>query len=386
MELVKSQKDKNNLILNGYRLRKDRVNSDGSTSWRCVVKLCKGRVKVDSSGTLTNITDHDHPPDPEGVEATKVVANIRHRAATNVEKPRQIVQQCTAGLPLACASHLPSYTASQRTIGRVRKKAGQPSAAVNSLGDITMPNAMVITTRGDNFLIWDSGADDASRILVFGTLQNLALLETNRNWFIDGTFKVSPSVFCQVFTIQALLGTAVLPMVYALLPDKTEHSYTRLFQKLAELQPSLNPLSIMADYEKASQNACVHVFPAVKVVGCLFHLGQSLWRKVQEVHLADEYTNDADIRIHVKMILALSFVPPTDVASAFEDLVDDCPQQLQPITDYWEDVYIGRRRRRSRNRPLFAVDLWNVLDRLNDNLPRTNNSVEAWHRAFQVRA
>ena len=130
---------------------------------------------------------------------------IRHRAATVVEKPRHIVQQCISGLPLlACTSHLPSYTASQRTIiGRVRKKAGQPSDAVNSLGDIAMPNSTVITSRGDKFLIWDSGADDVSRILVFETLQNLALLETNRNWFIDGSFKVSPSVFCQVFTIRA---------------------------------------------------------------------------------------------------------------------------------------------------------------------------------------
>jgi hypothetical protein len=107
----------------------------------------------------------------------------------------------------------------------VRKKAGQPSVAVNSLGDIDMPNSLVFTTSGDNFLILDSGADDGSRILVFGTLQNLALLETNRNWFIDGTFTVSPSVFCQVFTIHALLGTAALPMVYALLPDKTEQTY-----------------------------------------------------------------------------------------------------------------------------------------------------------------
>jgi hypothetical protein len=141
----------------------------------------------------------------------------------------------------------------------------------------------------------------------------------------------------------------------------------------------------MADYEKASQNVCIHVFPAVKVVRCLFHLGPTLRRKVQEVHLADGYQNDADTRNHVKMILALSFVPPTDVASAFEDLVDDCPQQLKPITDYWEDIYIGRRRRRSRNRPLFAIDLKNVLDCVNDNLPRTNNSMEACHRAFQVR-
>jgi len=44
-----------------------------------------------------------------------------------------------------------------------------------------------------------------------------------------------------------------------------------------------------------------------------------LWRKVQEFHLATAYRNDEDLRIHVKMILALSFVPIQDVPEAFED-------------------------------------------------------------------
>jgi hypothetical protein len=56
----------------------------------------------------------------------------------------------------------------------------------------------------------------------FGTVQNLSLLERNTNWFIDGTFKVSPAIFCQVFTIHVLIGKAILPIVYVLLPDETE--------------------------------------------------------------------------------------------------------------------------------------------------------------------
>ena len=53
------------------------------------------------------------------------------------------------------------------------------------------------------------------------------------------------------------------------------------------------------------------------------------------------------------------------------------------LADYWEDVYIGRRRRGRRANPRYAVNLWNVRERVVDNLPRTNNSVEAWHRSFQ---
>ena len=35
--------------------------------------------------------------------------------------------------------------------------------------------------------------------------------------------------------------------------------------------------------------------------------------------------------------------------------------------------------------PLFDVELWNVRDRVERSLPRTNNSVEDWHRAFDQR-
>ena len=33
----------------------------------------------------------------------------------------------------------------------------------------------------------------------------------------------------------------------------------------------------------------------------------------------------------------------------------------------------------NRIRPRFLKELWNVFDRLNENLPRTNNDVESWH-------
>ena len=83
------------------------------------------------------------------------------------------------------------------------------------------------------------------------------------------------------------------------------------------------------------------------------------------------------------MLLTLSFVPVADVAEAFDELVEGSPQLLSPVNDYWEDNYVGRRRRGRRGNPRFPINLWNMRDRLNDSLPRTNNSVEAWHHAFQ---
>ena len=92
--------------------------------------------------------------------------------------------------------------------------------------------------------------------------------------------------------------------------------------------------------------------------------------------------DDEHFRMHVKMLLALNFVPVEDVITAFDQLTDECFDELQPLVDYWEDNYIRRIRRNRRGNLRFAVAIWNVHNRVVNDLPRTNNSIEAWHRSF----
>ncbi|QQP39097.1 Uncharacterized protein FKW44_019871, partial [Caligus rogercresseyi] len=32
--------------------------------------------------------------------------------------------------------------------------------------------------------------------------------------------------------------------------------------------------------------------------------------------------------------------------------------------------------------PIFAINLWNIVNQTDERLPRTNNNVEGWHRRF----
>ena len=68
MEKAESQKEKEHIINDGYRYRKDRVNADGSASWRCCKRDCKGRIKVMTDDTSNVISEHNHAPDPERSE------------------------------------------------------------------------------------------------------------------------------------------------------------------------------------------------------------------------------------------------------------------------------------------------------------------------------
>ena len=100
----------------------------------------------------------------------------------------------------------------------------------------------------------------------------------------------------------------------------------------------------------------------------------------QDLGLKTNYEQDPAFAHHVNKIAALAFIEPDHVGDAFENLCSSLPQILQPLLDYFEDTYVGRRQRQGRSKPMFEIELWNMHQRTTDQLMRTNNSAEAWHR------
>ena len=48
-------------------------------------------------------------------------------------------------------------------------------------------------------------------------------------------------------------------------------------------------------------------------------------------------------------------------------------------------LYAGRfRRNAARRPPVFPINLWNMFHRNDAELPRTNKSIEGWHRSFKA--
>jgi hypothetical protein len=78
---------------------------------------------------------------------------------------------------------------------------------------------------------------------------------------------------------------AVIPVVFALLPNKNQPTYRPLIGKLTELCSLWHPISIMIDFEIAAINEFGDKFttttdPAT-MSGCFFHLQNSVQRKLQ---------------------------------------------------------------------------------------------------------
>lgn len=283
---------------------------------------------------------------------------------------------------------MPSTSSIKRTIQRTRQREGRAPPTPTNLRDLVIPDEFTKLLSGERFLLFDSGPSD-DRILIFSTQRNLQLLVRCQHWYADGTFKCAPPLFNQLYTIHGVKYHNVIPSIFALMPNRTEATYERVFTALKSLEPSLQPTTIMTDYELASINAFHHAFPATSQRGCFFHLSQCVWRSVQASrNLQKRYKEDPDFALNVRMLPALAFVPVANLVEAFEELAESPYflkelQLLQPLLDYFEDTWVGRPQRHNRRRPpLYQHSLWNCYNAVKDGLPKTNNAVEGWHLSF----
>ena len=156
-----------------------------------------------------------------------------------------------------------------------------------------------------------------------------------------------------------------------------------MWKVIREACPNSQPNFLFLDFEQAAINSFQSVWPLTQVKACFFHLSQAVFRKLQSFGLQQEYQNDPEFVIRMRMLPALAFVPPELVGWSFEHLVTVFPKNAYPLSKYFEETYIGLRNiNGGRNPPLFPIDLWNIFHLVAQGLPRTTNLVERWHRGF----
>ncbi|KAG0432890.1 hypothetical protein DMUE_5468 [Dictyocoela muelleri] len=103
-----------------------------------------------------------------------------------------------------------------------------------------IPPELKITINGNKFLQYDSGILDPKRILIFANSERLDYIKNSEIWLGDGTFKMAPEVFYQIYIIYIQIFKSFIPIIFGLLPDKTERSYSRLFAQISKLLGKMN--------------------------------------------------------------------------------------------------------------------------------------------------
>ena len=172
--------------------------------------------------------------------------------------------------------------------------------------------------------------------------------------------------------------------------QNTSHVHRELFNRLNDFG-NQNPVDLLVDYEKAAINAVQNINNRIQVKSSFYHLSSNVWKRIQQFGLQQRYNDDQDqeFALNLRMLCATAFLPPAQVIEGFENLAGNLrnlyDDEVDELLEYFEDNYVGRFRRNAPRRPpLFALDLWNMFHRTDDELPRTNNSVEGWHRSFQA--
>ncbi|CAF4467107.1 unnamed protein product, partial [Didymodactylos carnosus] len=378
------------MILDGYSYIQDR-QTDEKTYWRCENHKtfnCHYRIHTcNSTNSQTHVTiinrNGNHTTscnsDPIKILLRKFHENVVDRAKNTQESTDTVLSQCISNLPDPARVRLPPLDHVKRTIQHHRKINDLPQIP-NNVDFPCVPILLQSTKRNEIFLRVDTGPG-ADRILIFSSPEQISILESSDDFFIDGTFDVVPEIFYQLYVIHAVHRQHVIPAVFGLLRRKNAVTYQRLINNIVEFAPAWCPQNIVLDFEKAVMNVFSTSFPQASLSGCYFHLRQSIHRQLQAQGLQKYYEDDGDFAHGIHKIAALAFIHPKDVVEAFVQLSIHLGNRFQSMLDYFEDNYIGRfRANGSRARPLFDIEFWNVHERTKNLQMRTNNSAEAWNR------
>ena len=221
---------------------------------------------------------------------------------------------------------------------------------------------------------------------MFYTTSNLRRLCNSNTLFADGTFRTAPRLFRQFYTVHGIVENNVYPLVFCLDTRKTETMYTEIIEQLkhrtAMLGFNLSPHRVRVDLEMAVMNSIRLILPGTRVIGCLFHYGQVIWRQTTSFGLRSAYDNDVAVKNSVNYLLALPWLIFLMFLIRY---IMQLKRQSSLFGNMSKQVYVRGRRVRGRRRastPLFPPEIWNAYESCLNGFIRTNNFMEAWPSKF----
>ena len=101
---------------------------------------------------------------------------------------------------------------------------------------------------------------------------------------------------------------------------KRKQDYRKILKVVKDITNNRKLEKIVLDFDNALWRAIPHVFPDVLIQGCSFHWAQCVWRKIQQIGLAQAYKNDNATHKLCRQFLALPYLPKEHIQPMFENL------------------------------------------------------------------
>jgi hypothetical protein len=321
------------------------------------------------------VDDHNHAVDTFQARRGAILKDLQRKIKENPTQPVRRAYDDVIQIDSGDSDDIPVFINVRSRAKRFRSQFIPPIP--DGIGNVNIHGDWAKTWKGRQFL---SHQDNNMGIAVFTTKRFLKSLQQADSLYVDGTFRTAPSPYKQFMTIHGKVNGFVVPLVFVLLTGKTAVQYRRVFQHVKQQvlnvthQP-FNPQKVVCDFEKSLQIALQFEFPRTRLLGCHFHFGQSLWRKVQQVGLAASYNHDRRLRKVIRKFMSLGFLPTMVVRQNFtllrvsrkvQRMANTYPTLMQWL-DYVYVTYV-------QQNALFPPPTWNVFHRNSDT--RTNNHVE----------
>ena len=223
---------------------------------------------------------------------------------------------------LATQFALPSKDKLIQTAARTRKQLDVVMALIPVARKFEIPEFF------ENFIRYDSGSNDHERIILCSDPEIMKVLEKSSFWLADGTFKITPQMFYQLYSIHVCVSGIAPACIYPFLPNQTERTYNRFLQALIDLAPNCRPEKNLLDFEQAALQSFQKKFSEAHLSGCFFHLSQSNMRKINELGLKVTYETNHDLALALKMLPSLAFEKKKEKSGDSYDMI---VQEIQNV-------------------------------------------------------
>lgn len=281
---------------------------------------------------------------------------------------------------------------------KILREQFPPLPTLALLAEIELPFVLTRTLHTiEPFLLfkhsWYSAPDathPAGRletIIVLATAEGFRALCMGKTAFADGTFKVCPDPFYQLYILFTPNGNYMRPCCYCLLPRKTQETYEMLFGMLYNMANERNhPVlweKFRCDYEIAAISAARLTVPGITVTGCFFHFCSAIYKKAMELGLSIPYRDPATrVKRAIKKCMALAFLPPANIAYTFGEIQVWYAAQVVPapridLTDFFAYMHHSW-----INGGVVGPEVWSIH---NEPRRRTTNDLEGYNNRLRNR-
>ncbi|CAM4847238.1 unnamed protein product, partial [Rotaria magnacalcarata] len=379
-----SQRGGRMIFLNGYSYLY-MSESKATFAWRCSKRAehCKAVIhtsKVTRKFSHWNGPCHIHIVDQTEIRKRSILTKIKARVVDEYISVTAIVEDEYGKAQLSYeekrAMPLPLSLASD--LQKLRRKALPP---LPSDQRFVIPPAYQTTYGSEQFLIYDKRKSAyGGRLLIFASEEQLNVLFQSDVLFADGTFKVCPKLFEQLYVIIGLKNGEAVPVCFILTSNRRHESYEAVFRCLKKMAIhmgyELKPSTIVCDFERAFINPVVKELPNTAVTGCWFHFAQSCYRNIQKLGLMNLYDNDTDSRDLLRSFMGLALLPIDRIQEAFQILklhaaASPHSKELKCFVSYFKSEWLNT----------FQPSTWSV----GESTWRTNNYAEAQNHRLYTR-